>query len=327
MIVNMFNMSTRDGVYNALIEVGRENENVVVLDADLCGSTKTVGFKNNFPSRFFDCGIAEGNMVGVAAGLSAVGKIPFAASFAMFVAGRAYEQIRNSVCYTNLNVKIIGSHCGFSSAEDGATHQCIEDIALMRATPNIMVVSPCDYVETLAVIRAAVKYKGPMYIRTSKFISESVNKLSYLESFDLKKGVVLKEGSVVGIVATGVEVSFALKAAELLEADGISVMVLNIHTIKPLDAQLILHIAKKVKFLFTVEEHSVVGGLGEAVASLLAEKFPIFVKKLGIKDEFGKSANALELLKLNGLDEVGIYKNIKDVVLNKEFYSSFSEMF
>ena len=197
----------------------------------------------------------------------------------------------------------------------------------MRATPNIMVVSPCDYVETLAVIRAAVKYKGPMYIRTSKFISESVNKLSYLESFDLKKGVVLKEGSVVGIVATGVEVSFALKAAELLEADGISVMVLNIHTIKPLDAQLILHIAKKVKFLFTVEEHSVVGGLGEAVASLLAEKFPIFVKKLGIKDEFGKSANALELLKLNGLDEVGIYKNIKDVVLNKEFYSSFSEMF
>ncbi len=323
----MLNMSTRDGVYNALVEVGQENKDIVVLDADLCESTKTVGFKNKFPSRFFDCGIAEGNMVGVAAGLSAVGKIPFAASFAMFVAGRAYEQIRNSVCYTNLNVKIIGSHCGFSSAEDGATHQCIEDIALMRATPNIMVVSPCDYVETLAVIRAAVKYKGPMYIRTSKFVSESVNKLPYLESFDLKKGVLLKEGNVVGIVATGVEVYFALKAAEFLEADGISVTVLNIHTIKPLDAELILSVARNVKFLFTVEEHSVIGGLGDAVASLVAEEAPMFVKKLGIKDEFGKSATALELLKLSGLDEVGIYKSIRQVVSEREVSGSFSTMF
>ena len=312
-------IATRDAVGPALVELGEENDDIVVLDADLCESTKTVAFKKRFPSRFFDCGIAESNMIGVAAGLSSVGKIPFAASFAMFVAGRAYEQIRNSVGYTNLNVKIIGSHCGFSSAQDGATHQCIEDIALMRAIPNMVVLSPCDFVETTAAIKKAAYINGPVYIRTSKFAVDVMNDEEYVNRFKIGQGVVLKEGEDVCLIATGIEVFFALKAAKVLEEQGISTMVVNIHTIKPLDEELILEVAKKVKFVFTVEEHSIIGGLGEAVSSCLAEKQPKIVTKIAINDRFGESAKAEQLLLESGLDELGIVKKVKEFFFKKMF--------
>ena len=310
-------MATRDGVAYALEKLGEKNEDIVVLDADLSESTKTCVFRKRFPSRFFDCGIAECNMIGVAAGLSCVGKIPFAASFAIFVAARAFEQIRNSVCYTNLNVKIIGSHSGFSASEDGATHQAIEDIAILRAVPNMVLLSPCDFFETVAAIYSAAEYKGPVYIRTSKFLVEQINNFSRLENFEIGKASILKKGSTVCLFATGVEVLFSLKAANMLEEDGISTMVVNFSTIKPLDRELILKVSKDVDFLFTVEEHSVIGGLGEAVSSFLSEVAPRQVSKIGIKDRFGESGKAEELLKKHGLDEFGIYKRVKEVVFSK----------
>ena len=311
-------MATRDAVGHALVELGEENKDVVVLDADLSTSTKTAAFKEKFPSRFFDCGIAEANMIGVAAGLSTTGKIPFAASFAIFVAGRAFEQIRNSICYPNLNVKIIGSHSGFSSSEDGATHQAIEDIAILRAVPDMTIISPCDYFETFAAIKKAASFRGPVYIRTGKFLTSNVNGPEYIENFEIGKGVVLKKGSVVCLIATGVEVYFSLKAAELLEEEGIKTAVVNISTIKPLDEELILDIAKDFEFLFTVEEHSVIGGLYSAVCELLCEKYPKMVHKIGIKDKFGESATTEELLKNSGLDAHSIYNKVKQVILNKD---------
>lgn len=311
-------MATRDAVGHALVELGEENKDVVVLDADLSASTKTAAFKKRFPSRFFNCGIAEANMVGVAAGLSTIGKIPFAASFAIFIAGRAFEQVRNSVCYPNLNVKIIGAHSGFSSSEDGATHQAIEDIAILRAVPNITLISPCDYFETFAAIKQSASFNGPVYIRTGKFLTSNVNGPEYIEKFKIGKGVILKEGTVVCLIATGVEVYFALKAAELLEEEGIKTAVVNISTIKPLDEELILDIAKNVEFLFTVEEHNVIGGLYSAVCELLCEKYPKIVNKIGIEDRFGESATAQELLKNSGLDEISICSKVKKVILNKD---------
>lgn len=307
-------MATRDAVGKALVELGKENKDVVVLDADLCESTKTVEFKKEFPTRFFDCGIAECNMIGVAAGLSSVGKIPFAASFSVFVALRALEQIRNSVCYTNLNVKIIGSHSGFSAAQDGATHQAVEDVAVLRAVPNIKIVIPCDFVETVAAIKKAADEKGPIYLRTSKFEVESINGLEYLNEFEIGKAVVLKKGFFVCLFATGVMVNFSLQAARLLEADGFSTMVVNVHTIKPLDERLILDVSKNAKFLFTVEEHSTIGGLGEAVCSFLSEKNPRRVVKIGIEDKFGESGKTEDILKKHKLLASSIYERIKIVV-------------
>lgn len=307
-------IATRDAVGKALVEIGSKNENVVVLDADLCGSTKTEEFKKKFPDRFFDCGIAECNMVGVGAGLACVKKIPFVASFSIFVAGRAFEQIRNSVCYTNLNVKIIGSHSGFSSGQDGATHQAIEDIAIMRAIPNITIINPSDYFEAYAAIMKAAEKKGPVYIKTSKFEVENIHDEDYIEKFEIGKGEILKKGDLVCLVATGIESYFCLKAADLLEKQNISTMVVNIHTIKPLDEELIFSLAEKTKFFFTVEEHSIIGGLGEAVASFVCEKSPRFINKIGIKDKFGESGSPMELLEKNGLDELGIYRFVKDIV-------------
>ncbi len=317
--LSVLKKATRDAVGEALVKLGEENENVVVLDADLSGSTKTSKFKEKFPSRFFNCGIAECNMVGVAAGLSCVGKIPFVASFSVFVVERALEQIRNSVCYNNLNVKIIGSHSGFSAGQDGASHQALEDIALLRAIPNITILSPCDFVETFAVIEKAAKIKGPVYIRTSKFEIENVNSLEYLNQFEINKAVILKEGEFVCLIATGVEVYYSLKAAEILESEGISTMVVNLHTIKPLDRELILSLAKKFEFLFTVEEHNVIGGLGDAVAGFLSEVWPKLITKIGVQDKFGESGDVLSLLKKNGLDKIGIYKKVKSVVAGKIF--------
>ena len=321
--LSVLKKATRDAVGEALVKLGEENENVVVLDADLSGSTKTSKFKEKFPSRFFNCGIAECNMIGVAAGLSCVGKIPFVASFSVFVVERALEQIRNAVCYNNLNVKIIGSHAGFSSAEDGATHQAIEDIAILRAVPNIVLLSPCDFFETVAVIYKAAEHKGPVYIRTSKFLVEQINDAEYVKKFEIGKANILKKGKTVCLFATGVEVFFSLKAAEMLEADGISTMVVNFSTIKPLDKELILDVAKNVEFLFTVEEHNIIGGLGEAISSFLSEIEPKRVNKIGIKNRFGESGKAEELLKKNGLDEIGIYKKIKEVVFNKVYDESY----
>lgn len=317
--LSVFKKATRDAVGKALVKLGEENENVVVLDADLSGSTKTIKFKEKFPSRFFNCGIAECNMVGVAAGLSCVGKIPFVASFSVFVVERALEQIRNSVCYNNLNVKIIGAHSGFSAGADGASHQALEDIALLRAIPNVTILSPCDYVETFAAIENAAKIKGPVYIRTGKFEVENVNSFEYLNEFEINKAVILKEGDFVCLIATGLEVYYSLKAAEILEAEGISTMVVNVSTIKPIDKELILKLAEQFKFLFTVEEHNVVGGLGDAVAGFLSEVRPKLITKIGVQDRFGESGDVLSLLKKNGLDEIGIYKKVKSVVARKIF--------
>ncbi len=309
--------ATRDAVGKALVEIGREDENIVVLDADLCESTKTVGFKKTFPDRFFDCGIAECNMIGVACGLSVLGKVVFAASFSVFVAGRAFEQIRNSVCYNNLNVKIIGSHSGFSASEDGATHQAVEDIAILRAIPNMTVICPYDFVETYAAIKKAASHKGPVYIRTSKFLVEDLNDFSYINDFQIGKGVILKQGSHVCLFATGVEVMFCLKAAKMLEQENISTMVVNIHTIKPLDEDLIIKIARSVKFLFSVEEHSKIGGLGDGLESVLIGKCPKFLTKIAIEDSFGESGSAEQLLTKHKLDEFNIYSKVKEVVLAK----------
>lgn len=306
--------ATRDAVPSALIDLFKEGEDLVVLDADLCESTKTVGFKKVFPFRFFDCGIAECNMIGVACGLSAMGKVVFAASFSVFVAGRAFEQIRNSVCHNELNVKIIGSHCGFSASEDGSTHQSVEDIAILRAIPNITIISPCDFIETYAAIKSSAKHKGPVYIRTSKFLVEDVNDNSYLKDFKIGKGVVLKKGSCVCLFATGIEVMFCLKVAKMLEEEKISTMVVNIHTIKPLDEELIIDIAKNVQFLFSVEEHSKIGGLGDAIASVLVQNYPKNLTKIAIEDLFGESGSAEQLLNKHRLDVNGIYDVVRKSV-------------
>ena len=306
-------IATRDSYGNALAQLGTEHPEVVVLDADLAAATKTGIFKKAYPERFIDCGIAESNMIGVAAGLAAAGKVPFASSFAMFAAGRAFEQIRNSVGYPHLNVKIGATHAGISVGEDGATHQCNEDIALMRTIPGMTVIVPSEEVDAKAAVRAALDMNGPVYLRFGRAAVPVINdKPDY--KFEIGKGVVLKEGKDVTIIATGICVDSALGAAEKLAADGIDAEVINIHTIKPLDEELVLASAKKTGKVVTVEEHSVIGGLGSAVCDVLSEKAPTKVCKIGMYDRFGESGPAAALVAKYGLDAEGVYKKVKEFV-------------
>lgn len=306
-------IATRDSYGNALVECGKEYENLVVLDADLAAATKTGVFKKAFPERHIDCGIAECNMVGIAAGLAATGKIPFVSSFAMFAAGRAFEQVRNSVAYPHLNVKIGATHAGISVGEDGATHQCNEDIALMRTIPGMVVINPSDDVEAKAAVKAAIEHEGPVYLRFGRLATPVINDRPDYK-FELGKGVVLREGKDVTIIASGLCVAEALGAAEKLAADGVSAKVINIHTIKPLDEELVIAAAKETGKVVTVEEHSVIGGLGSAVCDCLSEKAPTPVLKIGVNDVFGESGPAVKLIAKYGLDAEGIYNKVKSFV-------------
>ena len=301
--------ATRDSYGNALKELGAEFENLVVLDADLAGATKTGTFLKAYPDRHFDCGIAEANMVCVAAGLSTTGLVPFASTFAMFAAGRAFEQIRNSIGYPHLNVKIGATHGGISVGEDGASHQCCEDFGLMRTIPGMVVMSPADDVEAKAMVRAAYEHVGPVYMRFGRAAVPVVHGDDF--KFEIGKGEVLKDGYDVAIIANGLMVYEALVAAEELAKDGINAMVINMATIKPLDDELVLEAAKKCGKIITAEEHSVIGGLGEAVSSLLCEKLPTPVKRIGVNDEFGHSGPAGALLKQFGLSAENIVKVAK----------------
>ena len=303
-------IATRESYGNALAELGKEHEDIVVLDADLAAATKTGVFKKAFPERHIDCGIAECNMIGVAAGLAATGKVPFASSFAMFAAGRAFEQVRNSVGYPKLNVKIGATHAGISVGEDGATHQCNEDIALMRTLPGMVVINPSDDVEAKAAVKAAYEHQGPVYMRFGRLAVPVINDNEDYK-FELGKGVVLREGKDVAIIATGLPVANCLEAAEKLAAEGIDAKVINIHTIKPLDEELIVAAAKETGKVVTVEEHSVIGGLGSAVCDVLCEQAPTKVLKIGINDTFGESGPAVELVKKYGLDADSIYEKVK----------------
>lgn len=306
-------IATRDSYGAELIELGKVNEDIVVLDADLAEATRSGKFAEVFPERFIDCGIAEANMMGVAAGLAAAGKVPFASSFAMFAAGRAYEQVRNSIGYPHLNVKIGASHAGISVGEDGATHQCNEDIALMRSIPGMVVINPSDYIEGRAAVRAAYEHDGPVYMRFGRLAVPVINDRPDYK-FELGKGVVLREGKDVTIIATGLPVNNCLEAAEKLAADGIDAKVINIHTIKPLDEELVAAAARETGKVVTVEEHSVIGGLGSAVCDVICEKAPARVLKIGINDVFGESGPALELIKKYGLDTDSIYEKVKAFV-------------
>ena len=304
-------IATRESYGNALAELGKKHDDVVVLDADLAAATKTGTFKKAFPERFIDCGIAEGNMIGVAAGIATTGKVPFASSFAMFAAGRAFEQIRNSVGYPKLNVKIGATHAGISVGEDGATHQCNEDIALMRTIPGMVVISPSDDIEARAAVEAADEHQGPVYMRFGRLAVPVINdKPDY--KFEIGKGVTLREGKDVTIIATGLPVSNCLEAAEKLAAEGIDAKVINIHTIKPLDEELVVAAAKETGKVVTVEEHSVIGGLGSAVCDVLAAQAPTKVLKIGINDTYGESGPAVELVKKYGLDADSIYAKVKE---------------
>lgn len=303
-------IATRESYGNALVELGREHDNIVVLDADLAAATKTGIFKKEFPERHIDCGIAECNMIGIAGGLSLTGKVPFASSFAMFAAGRAFEQVRNTVGYPKLNVKIGATHAGISVGEDGATHQCNEDIALMRTIPNMVIINPADDVEARAAVKAAYEHVGPVYLRFGRLAAPVINDNPEYK-FELGKGVTLREGKDITIVATGLEVSFALEAAQMLEKDGIDARVINIHTIKPIDEEIIVKAAKETKKIFTVEEHSIIGGLGSVVCDVVCEKQPAPVYKIGMRDRFGESGPAMELLHKYELDAEGIYNQIK----------------
>lgn len=302
--------ATRESFGEALCELAKTNKDIVVLDADLAAATKTSIFQKAYPDRFFDCGIAEGNMMGVAAGLAACGKIPFAASFAMFATGRAFEQIRNSIAYPKLNVKIAGSHAGISTGEDGATHQCLEDIAIMRAIPNMTVINPSDHYEMLGAVKAALELDGPVYLRLGRLAVESVNNNDDYK-FELGKGVTLREGDDVAIIATGLLVREAVIAADSLKEQGVNARVINIHTIKPIDEEIIVKAAKETGRLITFEEHNVIGGLGDAVLSVVSEKCPVPVKKCGIYDRFGYSGPAKELLEIFGCTASGIEKEVK----------------
>ena len=304
-------IATRESYGNALVELAKEHDDLVVLDADLAAATKTGIFKKEFPDRHIDCGIAEANMMGIAAGLSTCGKVPFASTFAMFAAGRAYEQIRNTIGYPHLNVKIGATHAGISVGEDGATHQCNEDIALMRTIPGMTIINPCDDIEAKAAVKVAYEMEGPVYLRFGRLAAPVINKEDY--KFELGKGVLLREGKDLTIVATGLMVSAALETAEKLSADGVDAEVINIHTIKPLDEEIIVESAKKTGKVVTVEEHSVIGGLGSAVCDALSAKLPTPVTKLGVNDIYGHSGPAVELLKEFGLDGEGIYNSIKKI--------------
>ena len=306
-------IATRESYGNALIEIGKENPNLVVLDADLAAATKTGMFKKVFPERHIDCGIAESNMAGVAAGLSLTGKIPFMSSFAMFAAGRAFEQVRNSIGYPHLNVKIGATHAGITVGEDGATHQCNEDIALMRTIPGMVVMCPADDVEAKAAVRAAVEYDGPVYIRFGRAAVPVINDTPDYK-FEIGKGTVVREGTDVTIVATGICVDSALGAAEKLAAEGISAEVINICTIKPLDEDIIIKSAKKTGKVVTAEEHSVIGGLGSAVCDALCKSYPTPVYKIGMQDCFGESGSAAALVQKYKLDAQGVYEQVKEFI-------------
>lgn len=305
--------ATRESFGIALCELAKENKDIVVLDADLAEATKTSIFKKAYPDRFIDCGIAESNMISLAAGMAACGKIPFAASFAMFSAGRAYEQIRNSVGYPKLNVKIAGSHAGISTGEDGATHQCLEDIALMRTIPGMVVLNPADHYEMTEAVKAAAAYKGPVYIRLGRLAIESFNDPDTYQ-FELGKGVTLHQGDDVTVIATGLVVNDALKAVTALEKEGIGARLINIHTIKPIDREIIIKAAKETGKLITVEEHNVIGGLADAVCQVTSSECPVPVRRIGVNDRYGYSGPAKELLELFGLCESNIAKVIKEVV-------------
>ena len=306
-------IATRESYGNALKDLAEEFPNLVVLDADLAAATKTGIFRKAYPERHIDCGIAEANMMGVAAGLSLTGKIPFVSSFAMFAAGRAFEQVRNSIGYPHLNVKIGATHAGITVGEDGATHQCNEDIALMRTIPGMVVMCPADDVEARAAVRAALEYEGPVYIRFGRAAVPVINDRPDYK-FEIGKGTVVREGRDVTIVATGICVDSALEAAEKLAADGIEAEVISICTIKPLDEDIIINSAKKTGKVVTVEEHSVIGGLGSAVCDALCAKLPTPVKKIGMQDVFGESGSAAALVKKYGLDADGVYASVKEFV-------------
>ena len=304
-------IATRESYGNALVELGAEYPDLVVLDADLAAATKTGVFRKAYPDRHIDCGIAECNMVGIAAGLSTMGKIPFVSSFAMFAAGRAFEQVRNSVGYPHLNVKIGATHAGITVGEDGASHQCNEDIALMRTIPGMVVMCPADDVEAKAAVRAAVEYKGPVYIRFGRAACPVINDTPDYK-FEIGKGTVVREGTDVTIVATGICVGSALEAAEQLAGEGISAEVINICTIKPLDEEIIVKSAKKTGKVVTAEEHSVIGGLGSAVCDALCKSYPVPVKKIGMQDVFGESGSAAALVEKYKLDGKGVYEQVKE---------------
>lgn len=309
--------ATRESFGEALCELAESNKDIVVFDADLAAATKTGVFKKAFPDRFFDCGIAEGNMIGVAAGLAASGKIPVAASFAMFATGRAFEQIRNSVAYPELNVKIAGSHAGISTGEDGATHQCIEDMGIMRAIPNMVVLNPADHWEMKAATKAAIEYNGPVYIRLGRLAIDSFNDPETY-SFELGKGITLHEGDDVAVIATGLVVNEALKAVKELEAEGVNARLINIHTLKPIDREIIVKAAKETGRIITVEEHNVIGGLADAVCEVVTEECPVKVTKIGVQDCFGYSGPAWELLDKFGLTAPHIAEVIRKVAAEKK---------
>lgn len=305
--------ATRESFGEAVTALAAENPDIVVLDADLAEATKTCIFEKKYPERFIDCGIAEGNMIGIAAGLAACGKIPFAASFAMFSAGRAYEQVRNSVGYPHLNVKIAGSHAGISTGEDGATHQCCEDIALMRTIPGMVVVNPADHYEMLAAVKAAAQHNGPVYLRLGRLAVESVHNNDDYQ-FELGKGITLRDGKDITIAATGLMVGEAVKAAKSLEAQGIDARVLDIHTIKPIDEDLLVKAAQETGHIVTVEEHNVIGGLGEAVCACLSQRCPTPVTRIGVQDVYGHSGPALDLLQEFGLCAENIEATVKKIL-------------
>lgn len=302
-------IATRASYGNALVEIGNESEKLIVLDADLAAATQTVVFKKAFPERHIDCGIAEANMAGIAAGLSTCGYVPFMSTFAMFAAGRAFEQIRNSIGYPRLNVKIGATHAGISVGEDGASHQCNEDIALMRTIPGMTIINPADDVEAKAAVRAAFEHVGPVYLRFGRLVVPVYNDEAAYK-FEIGKGIELRDGKDCTIIATGLEVSESMKAAEMLAEQGIDAQVINIHTIKPIDEEIILKAAAKTGRIFTVEEHSVIGGLGDAVAGVLSEKCPTKLTKIGINDVFGESGPAVELLHKYKLDAEGIAERV-----------------
>jgi transketolase len=316
-MADVIKKATRESYGEALRDLAEEYPQLVVLDADLAAATKTGIFKKAYPDRFFDCGIAEANMMGVAAGLAACGKIPFASTFAMFAAGRAYEIVRNSIGYPHLNVKIGATHAGISVGEDGATHQCNEDIALMRTIPGMTIINPCDDVEARAAVKAALDFNGPVYMRFGRLAVPVINDPATYK-FELGKGVTTRDGTDLTIVATGLMVNEAVQAAETLAAEGISARVVNIHTIKPLDKELIVKCAKETGVIVTAEEHSVIGGLGSAVAEAVTEGCPVPVVKVGVNDEFGHSGPAVDLLKEFGLSAENIAAKAKEALKLKK---------
>ena len=302
--------ATRQSYGEILEKLGEENENIAVLDADLSAATKTSIFAKKFPDRFFDMGIAEANMMGVAAGMASCGKIPFVSTFAAFAAGRAYDQIRSSICYPNLNVKICATHAGITVGEDGATHQMLEDLALMRVLPNMTVISPSDDVETKSLIKEIVEINGPVYVRLARLATPGIYEEN--QKFEIGKAIQIGEGTDATVFATGIVVAEALKAKEILEKEGIHIRVVDMHTIKPIDKEIIIKSAKETRKLISIEDHSVIGGLGSAISEVLTEEYPCKLTKMGIKDTFGKSGNAVELLKYFGLTSEEITKRVKE---------------